>query len=143
MVGLPGLAIGARWPAFGLTTLLLAGMGLGVAMEAAWPVLLRGTAPVRRPDVATARALWGEAWRSIREFPLVGSGLGTSPRSIPYFKDLDMSSTTAMSSLLQWGVEAGAAGLGPPRRGRLVVPVPPARRAEAGGLEPIAPSRLA
>jgi hypothetical protein len=112
-VGLPGLTMpGSRWPAFGLMTMLLAGMGMGVAMEASWPVLLRGPSPVRHPELETARALWSESLEMIREFPLVGAGLGTFPSIHPYFKDRDMSSTTAMSSLLQWGVETGAAGLG-------------------------------
>ena len=40
----------------------------------------------------------------------MGAGLGAFPSIQPYFKDRDWSSTTAMSSLLQWGVETGAAG---------------------------------
>jgi len=48
----------------------------------------------------------------IREFPLVGAGLGSFGVIHPYFKDHDLSSTTAMSSLLQWSVESGAIGLG-------------------------------
>jgi hypothetical protein len=113
-VGLPALLVmpGARWPAFGLTALLLAGLGLGLALEPAWPVLFRGPSPVHRPDVGMARALRSESLEMIREFPLVGAGLGAFPSIHPYFKDRDLTSTTAMSSLLQWGVETGAAGLG-------------------------------
>jgi hypothetical protein len=112
-VGLPALVSpGARWPAFGLTTLVLAGLGLGVAMEAAWPVLLKGPSPVHLPDPETARSLWAEGLEIFREFPLVGSGLGTFPSIHAYFKDRDLTSTTAMSSLVLWGVEAGAVGLG-------------------------------
>jgi hypothetical protein len=42
----------------------------------------------------------------------VGAGLGSFGVIDPYFKDRDLSSTTAMSSLLQWSVESGAVGLG-------------------------------
>ena len=72
----------------------------------------------------------------IREFPLVGVGPGELSRTIhPYFKDRDMSSTTAMSSLLQWGVETGAAGLGLLALAVLWCACPPPRRAEAGRLD--------
>ena len=77
---------GARWPAFGLTLLLLAGMGLGAALEASWPVLLGGQPPVGRPDLETAQALWSESLEIIREFPLVGAGLGAFPSIQPVFQ---------------------------------------------------------
>jgi hypothetical protein len=41
----------------------------------------------------------------------VGTGLGSFSAIHPYFKAHDASSTTAMSSLVQWGVESGAIGL--------------------------------
>jgi hypothetical protein len=110
-VGLPALARpGARWPAFGLMLLLGAGMGLGVALEASWAKVLPGQPAAARPDLDKAQALWGQSLEILREFPLVGAGLGAFPSIQPYFKDRDWSSTTAMSSLLQWGVETGAAG---------------------------------
>jgi hypothetical protein len=110
-VGLPAVLMpGVRWPAFGLTLLLFAGMGLGVALEASWTRVLPGQPAVARPDLEKAQALWKQSLEIVREFPLVGAGLGAFPSIQPYFKDRDWSSTTAMSSLLQWGVETGAAG---------------------------------
>ncbi len=112
-VGLPALVLpGPRWPALCMVVLLLAGIGLGVMLEGSWPGLLGGQSPVGRPELDSARTLWSESMQIIREFPLVGAGLGSFAEIHPYFKDRDLSSTTAMSSLLQWGVESGAIGLG-------------------------------
>ena len=112
-VGLPALLLpGSRWQALGLAILLYASIGLGVMLQGSWPALLGGQSPVVPPDLDTARALWTESVEMIREFPLVGSGLGSFGVVHPYFKDRDLSSTTAMSSLLQWCVESGAVGLG-------------------------------
>jgi hypothetical protein len=111
-VGLPAMVRpGARWPAFALTVVLFTGMGFGVALEAFWPVLLPGQSRAAPPDLDKAQALWSQSLEIFREFPLVGAGLGSFPSIHPYFKNRDASSTTAMSSLLQWGVETGAAGL--------------------------------
>ena len=112
-VGLPALALpGTRWPALCMVILLLGGIGMGVMLEGAWPMLLGGQSPVGFPDVDSARSLWSESVQMFREFPLVGAGLGSFGVIHPYFKDRDLSSTTAMSSLLQWSVESGAVGLG-------------------------------
>jgi hypothetical protein len=113
IVGLPALVMpGSRLAAFGLTIVLCASMGLGVTTEEFWPVLLRGQPPVQTPNLESAQRLWSESLQILREFPLVGAGLGTFPSIHPYFKDRDMASTTAMSSLFQWGAETGAVGLG-------------------------------
>ena len=77
-----------------------------------WPLLLGGQAPVEPPNTVLAQALWNSSLQIIRTFPLVGSGLGSFPTVHPYFKTMDISSTTAMSSLLQWAAETGFAGLG-------------------------------
>ena len=45
------------------------------------------------------------------DFPIVGTGLGSFSAIHPYFKTEDATSTTAMSSLLQWIVESGVIGL--------------------------------
>ncbi|MFO0889628.1 MAG: O-antigen ligase domain-containing protein [Isosphaeraceae bacterium] len=112
-VGMPALIRpGSRWSAFGLIVLLLAGAGLGGSLRTAWPDLLGGQVPVRPPDLDSARGLWSEALGVIRAFPYLGSGLGTCGTVDPYFKSDDPTSNTAMSTLLQWASEAGAAGLG-------------------------------
>ena len=63
---------------------------------------------------------------------MVGAGLGSFGVIHPYFKDRDLSSTTAMSSLLQWSVESGAVGLGILASGCALVPDPAAQRSETG-----------
>ena len=112
IVGLPAMFLpGSRWASLGILTLLLAGIGLGVMLEGSWAVLLGGQSPVGPPPLESAQALWSESVQMIRDFPLLGTGLGCFGVIHPYFKDRDLSSTTAMSSLLQWGVESGAVGL--------------------------------
>jgi hypothetical protein len=112
-VGFPALRRpGSRWPALGLTAGLLTSMGLGVALQASWSLLLGGQAPVEPQDLGSAQALWSDSIKMLREFPLVGVGLGSFGTIQPYFKESDMASTTAMSSLLQWGAETGVVGLG-------------------------------
>ena len=59
-----------------------------------------------------ARLIWTESLPLLRDFPLVGTGLGSFGTIYPYVKTHDASLTTAMSSLLQCGVESGAVGLG-------------------------------
>ena len=113
MVGLPALfRPGARGPAFVVTTLLLSSMGLGVFLQGSWPGLVGGQPPVQPPNLELAKSLWIESLQIIREFPLLGSGFGSFATIQPYFTTHDQSSSTAMSTLLQWGVESGAAGLG-------------------------------
>ncbi|MGC8639349.1 MAG: O-antigen ligase family protein [Isosphaeraceae bacterium] len=102
----------SRGIASGLMLLLLTGLSLGVALQAWWPAIFRDSPPVEPPDLVLARSLWSTSLRILREFPLVGAGLGSFPTIHPYFKAVAVSSTTAMSSVLQWGAEAGSAGLG-------------------------------
>ena len=98
--------------ALGLLFLLFTGLGMGVALQTWWSAILSDRPPVEPPDLVLARSLWSASLHMIQEFPLVGSGLGSFPTIFPYFKTIAVSSTTAMSTVLQWGVEAGAAGLG-------------------------------
>ncbi|APW61661.1 hypothetical protein [Paludisphaera borealis] len=113
MVGLPATIVpGARRLAFGLTMLSLLALGTGVGLEVYWADLLGTSAPLQAPDLRTSREVWTEAARIFKAFPIVGVGLGGFGAAHPYFKGHDLASTTAMSSLLQWGVEAGAVGLG-------------------------------
>ena len=131
-VGLPAvMRPPVRWPALALLALLLAGLAAGVALQTFWPLLLSGQAPVQPPDLKTAQSIWSESMRAIREFPLVGSGLGSFATIHAYFKDHDLSSNTAMSSLIQWGVETGAAGAAIVAAGRALVLDSIARRTEA------------
>lgn len=111
-VGLPSAwPSGLRWSALGLTALALAGLGGGVATGEAGLVdpALR---PMAGPDgLAQARAVWVETAKVVRDFPLLGVGLGGFPAIHPYYKALDHAPTTARSSLLQFWAEAGTVGM--------------------------------
>jgi hypothetical protein len=111
VVGLPRAA-GSRSMSIGLTSLLLASLGLGASLAGLWPLVAGG-----RPSVAPvpwdfARSLWTECLAILRDFPMLGTGLGSFGAIYPYVKTHDVSSTTAMSSVLQCAVESGAVGLG-------------------------------
>ncbi len=112
-VGFPALGRPtARGVALSLTCLTLIAIGLGVLLGRSWTLILGGQPPVEPPDPALVQSLWSESLRIFHEFPLVGAGLGSFGVIHPYYKHSAMSSTTAMSSLLQWGVESGGLGLG-------------------------------
>jgi hypothetical protein len=110
IVGFPR-AEGTRWLSAGLTLLLLASLGAGASLAVFWPMVLGGRPPVAPASWEVARLLWTESLPIVRDFPLVGTGLGTFGTIYPYMKTHDASSTTAMSSLLQCAVESGALGL--------------------------------
>jgi len=112
MVGLPALFTpGARVLGCGLAAALLLALGVGVATQSRWADLTGSRPVLEAPDWRREREVWRDAARIFREFPIVGVGLGGFGAAQPYFKDRDPSSNTAMSSLLQWAAEAGAAGL--------------------------------
>ena len=113
LVGLPATILpGARRLAFGLTLVALLALGTGVGLGAYWTDLMGTAPPLQAPDWRTNREVWTEAARIFKKFPIVGVGLGGFSAVEPYFKSRDLASNTAMSSLLQWSVEAGAVGLG-------------------------------
>lgn len=103
---------GSRAPALGLLTLVVAGLGAGIVVQGQWPLLFGGQAPVQTPDPKLAQTLWASALEIVREFPIMGAGLGCFPVIHPYFKSISISSTTAMSTLLQFSAEAGFVGVG-------------------------------
>jgi hypothetical protein len=110
-VGMPRAA-GSRWSSIGLTGLLAASLGVGAMLVAAWPRFAGGSPPVAPISWEPTKLVWTESLRILRDFPMVGTGFGSFGAIHPYFKTRDAASTTAMSSLLQWGVESGALGLG-------------------------------
>jgi hypothetical protein len=112
LVGLPGIASpGGRWPAVGLTLLLLASLGLGAAAVEAWPKYLGVQAPVAPISWEATRRLWAECLPVLRDFSTIGTGFGTFPTIQAYLKTQDMPPGPAMSSLLRCVVEAGWAGV--------------------------------
>jgi hypothetical protein len=110
-VGLPR-AGGSRWLSFGLTGGLAASLGLGAVLAATWPDAAVGPPAVAPVAWEPARQIWSESLPILRDFPIVGTGFGTFGVIHPYAKSQDAAATTAGSSLLQWGVESGAVGLG-------------------------------
>ncbi|WP_165225195.1 O-antigen ligase domain-containing protein [Aquisphaera insulae] len=112
VAGLPAAARpGCRGAAGALLLSLLVCLGMGGTLQARWEPLMGGPPPVPAPDPRLARALWSDGLEVARLFPTVGAGLGTFATLQPYFKDGGPSSTTAMSTLVQWSAEAGMAGV--------------------------------
>lgn len=113
LAGLPGAwASGLRWSAVGLTFVALGALGAGAALAQVWAGLRTSPPPVAFEDVRAAARVWADAVPIARDFPVLGAGLGTFGSVFPFYKTQDGSPTTAMSSLLQWWVEAGYVGLG-------------------------------
>jgi hypothetical protein len=112
-VGLPSLvARGSRGSALALTISLTTSLGLGAALAGAWPKIVGGQPAVAPLTWESTTLLWTESLPLLKRFPVVGTGFGSFPTIHPYFKIHEASSTTAMSSLLQWAIESGAIGLG-------------------------------
>jgi hypothetical protein len=111
VVGFPRAA-GSRWLSIGLTLLLVASLAVGATLAVFWPMVVGGQPPVAPVSWEFARLLWTEGLPILRDFPVMGTGLGSFGTIYPYMKTHDASSTTAMSSLLQCGIESGALGLG-------------------------------
>jgi hypothetical protein len=113
VIGIPSLfGTGLRFKGFLFTSLCLGALAGGVVLGDRWGELLPKADPLPRVDFARARGVWSDALPILKDFPLVGTGLGSFPSILPYYKTRDTSSTTAMSSLLQWWVESGVVGLG-------------------------------
>ena len=113
LVGLPGTwSSGLRKTGLAATALVLACLASGVAIAEAPAGEADGRPALPGLDWAGAKATWAEALPILRDFPIVGTGLGTFPVVHPYYKGRDGARNTAMSSVLQWAVESGAVGLG-------------------------------
>ena len=111
LVGIPAAwPSGLRWVSVALTMLTLTALGAGVAIgeSSGRP---RGVEVLSASSFAHAKSLWADSARIARDFPIVGSGLGTYPVIASYYKSGDVTRHTAQSSLLQWWVESGVAGL--------------------------------
>lgn len=112
LTGLPAARpSGLRWAAVGLTAGALLALAGGVALG---DVLGRPpgcSALSSRAGWAETSSVWTDSLRIARDFPVLGTGLGSFAAISPAYKTQDAASTTALSSLLQWGVEAGAVGL--------------------------------
>jgi hypothetical protein len=112
LVGVPGAwPTGLRWSGLGMTLLVLLAIGLGVGCGE-WSARNPGVlAPVRLPGLAASVGVWADTWKIIRDFPVLGTGLGSFASVYPYYKSHDASHTTALSTLAQWVSETGLIGL--------------------------------
>ena len=108
VVGLIGSwGSGVRKTGWATTLSLWLALGGGVAIHEA-------TTPEVVPRVSWRESVqtWRESWAILRDFPLVGTGMGTFATVHPYYKSSDVEPNSAMSSLAQWAVESGWVGVG-------------------------------
>ncbi len=86
------------------------GSGAAAGREV-WATSTTYPPPVEPISPRVTTQVWSDAVPIIRDFPLLGTGLGTFASIYPYYKSRDAASTTALSSVLQWWVESGLVGL--------------------------------
>jgi len=111
-VGIPSAwSTGLRWTGVGLTLLVMSAIGLGIG-GGEWAVRNPDMVPpVRLPTIAASLRVWGDTWQIVRDFPVLGTGLGSFASVYPYYKSHDAAQTTALSSVAQWITETGLLGL--------------------------------
>ena len=112
LVGIPcARPTGLRWSGVGMTLMVLAALGLGIGCGE-WSARNPGLiAPVRVPGLAASARVWTDTWKIIRDFPVLGTGLGSFASVYPHYKSHDAAHTTALSSVAQWVSETGLIGL--------------------------------
>jgi hypothetical protein len=113
MVGVFGTwSSGLRKVGLASTVVFLGAIGAGAMIGEASSREATVRPALPRVDWDAARATWAESPPILRDFPILGTGLGTFPAVHPYYKTRDGARNTAMSSVLQWAVETGAVGIG-------------------------------
>ncbi len=113
LVGLPSLfGSGLRLKGLCFIALCTGALASGVVLGDRWGEWLPSANPTPRVDFARSRGVWSDALPILKDFPLIGTGLGSFSSIQPYYKTRDAASTTAMSSLLQWCAESGLVGMG-------------------------------
>jgi hypothetical protein len=111
-VGLPSAwPTGLRWSGLAMTSMLILWLGGGVLLGDVLARMPGMGLPVAGPGVQAATRVWADCRTMVRDFPLLGSGLGSFASIYPWYKTADESRTTAQSSLVQWWVEAGGVGV--------------------------------
>ena len=113
VVGIPSAwPSGLKWSSMGLTLLAIVALGGGAAAGELLATSKTSPVPARLEVPGDSGRVWSDALTIARDFPLVGTGLGTFASVYPSYKTQDAAPSTAMSSLLQWWVESGYVGLG-------------------------------
>ncbi len=113
LVGIPSArGTGLRWTALGITLMVLLGLGSGVAAGGVWAESTTSPPPIAAVNSAATVVVWTDSLSIVKDFPLLGTGLGTFATVIADYKSADAAPTTAMSTVLQWWVETGFLGLG-------------------------------
>jgi hypothetical protein len=107
----PARASGLRGVAVAATALALLALAAGVWLGESLGRLPGGSPLASASGWSATRAVWVEAIRIARDFPLLGAGLGSFSGIHPYYKTTDAAPNTALSSLLQWWAETGLAGM--------------------------------
>jgi hypothetical protein len=111
VVGVPSAwPSGLRWLAIGLSVSSVVMLSVGVALGMLWLNPEGSSLAASAVSLTTARQVWADASVIIRDFPILGTGLGSFGTVYPFYKSLDQTQTTALSSLLQWVVESGLIG---------------------------------
>ena len=119
-VGLPRAA-GSRWLSIGLSSLLLASLGVGATLAVAWPVVVGGQPPFAPVSWEFARLIWTESLPILRDFPLVGTGLGSFATIYPYVKTHDVILDHGHEQLVAVRSRVGRGRARHPRPGRALV----------------------
>lgn len=112
MAGLPG-ARSARvvWLGIALTVAILAALLAGVQLGKGFDRPEGGSPLVNADGWSLVRDTWGTAARVCRDFPILGSGLGSFTMIFPYYKEIPESTNTSWSGPLQFAVESGIVGM--------------------------------
>jgi O-antigen ligase len=112
LAGLPGAwPTGLRWTSVALTALVLAGLGGGVVLGDLWARVPDTRIPFVPDTIQETSRVWSDALAIVADFPILGTGVGSFAIVEPFYKSSDASSTSALSSLLQWWAESGLIGL--------------------------------
>ena len=108
---LSAAAAHSRWPALGLTALVLAMSRGGCSTLGAWPTVVGELAAGAADFLGIDQLVWGESLPILEDFPLMGTGLGSFRSIHPYYKLHDATATTADEQLAP--VRSGNGGGGP------------------------------
>ena len=111
-IGIAVVGLGGSWSSGIRKTGWCVTLALGLALVGG-VAIHEVTTPEAVPRVSwvEAQQTWRESWAIFRDFPVLGTGMGTFATVHPYYKGGDLEPNSARSSVAQWAVEAGLVGL--------------------------------